>query len=52
MPGKFVCFDCRLRADLTWELVKNELYPRIISKFSELALFRLANVPKHGLHYL
>ncbi|KAF8743650.1 hypothetical protein AX14_001704 [Amanita brunnescens Koide BX004] len=42
MPSKFVCFDCRLRADLTWELVKNELYPRIKSKFRELALFRRA----------
>ncbi|KAF8623560.1 hypothetical protein AX15_006330 [Amanita polypyramis BW_CC] len=42
IPVKFICFDCRLRADLSWELVKIDLYPKIMSKFRELALFRRA----------
>ncbi|KAF8891245.1 HORMA domain-containing protein [Infundibulicybe gibba] len=40
MPSKFICFDCRLRADVSWELIKVDLYPKMISKFKELALFR------------
>ena len=40
MPLKFICFDCRVRADVTWELIRHDLYPRILSKFKELALFR------------
>ncbi|KAM6500352.1 HORMA domain containing protein [Amanita muscaria] len=42
LPVIFVCFDCRLRADLSWELVKVDLYPKILSKYRELALFRRA----------
>ncbi|PFH54173.1 hypothetical protein AMATHDRAFT_135603 [Amanita thiersii Skay4041] len=42
MPAKFICFDCRLRGDLSWELVKIDLYPKLLSKFKELATFRRA----------
>ncbi|TFK42379.1 HORMA domain-containing protein [Crucibulum laeve] len=40
LPTKFTCFDCRVRADLSWELIKVDLYPKMLSKFKELALFR------------
>lgn len=40
IPPKFVCIDCRLRADISWELIKSELYPRLMSKYRDLALFR------------
>ncbi|KAJ7578469.1 HORMA domain-containing protein [Mycena floridula] len=42
MPAKFICFDCRVKADISWELIKVELYPKMSSKFKELALFRRA----------
>ncbi|KAF8637324.1 hypothetical protein AX17_002826 [Amanita inopinata Kibby_2008] len=42
IPTRFICFDCRLRADLSWELVKIDLYPKILSKFQELVTFRRA----------
>ncbi|KAF8163511.1 hypothetical protein B0H34DRAFT_695693 [Crassisporium funariophilum] len=42
IPPKFVCFDCRVRADTRWELIKLDLYPKMLSKFKELALFRRA----------
>ena len=40
MPTQFICFDCRIRADITWELIKIDLYPRVLTKFKDLALFR------------
>ncbi|KAJ4487607.1 HORMA domain-containing protein [Lentinula aciculospora] len=38
----FVCFNCRVRADPSWELIKVELYSSLIIKFRELASFRRA----------
>jgi hypothetical protein len=40
IPQKFICFDCRARADVSWELIKTDLYPQMLSKFRQLALFR------------
>lgn len=40
IPAKFICFDCRIRADSNWDLIKIDLYPKVISKLKELALFR------------
>ncbi|KAF9446336.1 HORMA-domain-containing protein [Macrolepiota fuliginosa MF-IS2] len=40
IPARFICFDCRLRADVSWELIKTDLYPRLMSKHRDLALFR------------
>ncbi|KAF9014024.1 HORMA domain-containing protein [Cyathus striatus] len=42
IPAKFMCFDCRVRGDISWELVKMDIYPKMIAKFKELALFRRA----------
>ncbi|KAJ6563234.1 HORMA domain-containing protein [Mycena sp. CBHHK59/15] len=42
IPEQFICFDCRVRADLSWELIKVDLYPKMLSKFKDLALFRRA----------
>ncbi|KAJ7811429.1 HORMA domain-containing protein [Mycena olivaceomarginata] len=42
IPEQFICFDCRVRADLSWELIKVDLYPKMMSKFKDLALFRRA----------
>ncbi|KAJ7633058.1 HORMA domain-containing protein [Roridomyces roridus] len=42
LPDEFVCFDCRVRADLSWELIKVDLYPKMLSKYKDLALFRRA----------
>ncbi|KAF8809119.1 hypothetical protein BYT27DRAFT_7095073 [Phlegmacium glaucopus] len=42
LPPKFICFNCRVRADVTWELIRHDLYPRMLSRFKELALFRRA----------
>ncbi|KAJ7154281.1 HORMA domain-containing protein [Mycena filopes] len=42
MPEEFICFDCRVRADISWELIKVDLYPKMLSKFKDLALFRRA----------
>ncbi|KIK61869.1 hypothetical protein GYMLUDRAFT_58517 [Collybiopsis luxurians FD-317 M1] len=42
LPDDFVCFDCRVRADPSWELIKVELYSSLIAKFRELASFRRA----------
>lgn len=40
LPRRFNCFDCRVKADISWELIKVDLYPTMISKYKELALFR------------
>ncbi|KZT26606.1 hypothetical protein NEOLEDRAFT_1062776 [Neolentinus lepideus HHB14362 ss-1] len=41
LPEKFLCFDCRVRADQNWDLiVVHDLYPSMIAKFKDLALFR------------
>ncbi|KAF9469301.1 HORMA domain-containing protein [Collybia nuda] len=42
MPASFTCFDCRVRADTSWELIKINLYPKMLSNFQDLALFRRA----------
>ncbi|KAK0239552.1 HORMA domain-containing protein [Armillaria nabsnona] len=42
LPDKFVCFDCRVRADPSWGLIKMDLFPTMLSKFRELASFRRA----------
>ncbi|KAJ4466587.1 HORMA domain-containing protein [Lentinula lateritia] len=42
LPEQFICFNCRLRADPSWELIKVELYSSLIIKFRELASFRRA----------
>ncbi|TBU35629.1 HORMA-domain-containing protein [Dichomitus squalens] len=41
IPEKFICFDCRVRADRNWELiVVHDLYPRMIARFKDLAIQR------------
>ncbi|CAL1707531.1 unnamed protein product [Somion occarium] len=43
MPLTFVCFDCRVRADQNWDLIMvHDLYPRMMERFRDLALFRRA----------
>ncbi|KAF7295596.1 HORMA domain-containing protein [Mycena indigotica] len=42
IPEDFICFDCRVHADNSWELIKVDLYPKMLSKFKDLALFRRA----------
>ncbi|KAI0664727.1 HORMA domain-containing protein [Cubamyces menziesii] len=41
IPPKFICFDCRVKADRNWDLiVVHDLYPRMIAKFKDLAIQR------------
>lgn len=40
LPTQFICFDCRLRRDVHWDLIKVDLYPQMMSKFKDIALFR------------
>ncbi|OSD08508.1 DNA-binding protein [Trametes coccinea BRFM310] len=41
IPPKFICFDCRVRADRNWDLiVVHDLYPRMIARFKDLAIQR------------
>lgn len=40
LPAKFICIDCRLRADISWELIKSGVYPQLMTKYRDLALFR------------
>ncbi|KAF5373758.1 hypothetical protein D9758_000931 [Tetrapyrgos nigripes] len=42
LPGEFTCLDCRLHADPSWDLIKVDIYPTIMSNLKELALFRRA----------
>ena len=43
IPDKFICFDCRVRADRNWDLiVVHDLYPRMIARFKDLAIQRRA----------
>ncbi|KAJ7073983.1 HORMA domain-containing protein [Mycena amicta] len=42
IPEEFTCFDCRVHADNSWELIKVDLYPKMLSNFKDLALFRRA----------
>ncbi|PPQ71815.1 hypothetical protein CVT24_006205 [Panaeolus cyanescens] len=37
LPTEFSCFDCRVRGDLTWDLIKLDVYPGMVTKFQELA---------------
>lgn len=49
LPENFVCFDCRVRADKNWDLIEvHELYPRMMSKFREIALFRQVHYISHS----
>ncbi|KAI0785638.1 HORMA domain-containing protein [Abortiporus biennis] len=42
-PKQFICFDCRVRGDQNWELIMlHDLYPRMMERFRDLALFRRA----------
>jgi len=40
IPAKFICFDCRLRCDASWGLIKTDIYPRLMNNFRDLVLFR------------
>ncbi|KAI0647405.1 HORMA domain-containing protein [Trametes meyenii] len=41
IPPRFICFDCRVKADRNWDLiVVHDLYPRMIAKFKDLAIQR------------
>ncbi|TFK94784.1 HORMA-domain-containing protein [Polyporus arcularius HHB13444] len=41
LPAKFICFDCRVKADRNWDLiVVHDLYPRMIARFRTLAIQR------------
>ncbi|KAH9901464.1 HORMA domain-containing protein [Cubamyces lactineus] len=41
IPSKFICFDCRVKADRNWDLIViHDLYPRMIAKFKDLAIQR------------
>ena len=41
MPAKFICFDCRLKADVvSWTMIKEGLYPRIMEKYRDFVTFR------------
>ncbi|CDO73614.1 hypothetical protein BN946_scf185014.g84 [Trametes cinnabarina] len=41
IPSKFICFDCRVRADRNWDLiVVHDLYPRMMARFKDLAIQR------------
>ncbi|KAI0780584.1 HORMA domain-containing protein [Trametes elegans] len=41
LPSKFICFDCRVKADRNWDLiVVHDLYPRMIARFKDLAIQR------------
>ncbi|KAJ2929981.1 hypothetical protein H1R20_g7105, partial [Candolleomyces eurysporus] len=43
MPAKFICFDCRLKADVvSWMIIKECLYPRIMEKYRDFVTFRRA----------
>ncbi|KAL0563844.1 hypothetical protein V5O48_018218 [Marasmius crinis-equi] len=42
LPPAFTCFDCCVHADPSWELIKVDLYPTMMTKFKELAIFRRA----------
>ncbi|KAF7311256.1 HORMA domain-containing protein [Mycena kentingensis (nom. inval.)] len=42
LPDEFICFDCRVQADNSWELIKVNLYPKMLSSFKDLSLFRRA----------
>ncbi|KAF9564361.1 DNA-binding protein [Agrocybe pediades] len=50
MPPQFVCFNCRARADITWDLIKFDIFPRMLSKFKDLALFRRAIKVAHKMN--
>ncbi|EED82474.1 predicted protein [Postia placenta Mad-698-R] len=43
IPTQFICFDCRVKADENWDLIMvHDLYPRMIARFRDLAIFRRA----------
>lgn len=41
-PTQFICFDCRARADVSWDLINLDIYPQMLMKFKDLTLFRLS----------
>ncbi|KAF9053060.1 HORMA domain-containing protein [Panaeolus papilionaceus] len=42
LPATFHCFDCRVRGDLSWDIIKLDIYPGMVTKFESLATFRRA----------
>lgn len=48
IPSKFICFDCRIRGDLNWDLIWPKLYPSLLSKHRDLALFRSFSFPSRS----
>ncbi|KAJ7050454.1 HORMA domain-containing protein [Mycena amicta] len=46
IPEECTCFDCRVHADNSWELIKVDLYPKMLN----LALFRRAIIKVADIH--
>jgi meiosis-specific protein len=45
MPKRFICFNCSLRQDKNWEIIKVQTwFEELLGNFGRLALFRLANL--------
>ncbi|TFK30204.1 DNA-binding protein [Coprinopsis marcescibilis] len=42
LPHKFACFDCRLKGDLSWHLIADDMYPNIMAKYKEIVTYRRA----------
>ncbi|KAH6918332.1 hypothetical protein BKA70DRAFT_1246890 [Coprinopsis sp. MPI-PUGE-AT-0042] len=42
LPNKFMCLDCRLRADLSFQLIKDDIYPMVLDKYRDLVTMRHA----------
>ena len=40
-PEIFTCFDCRVRQDPSWAMLKGGAYQKMLIDFQDLALFRL-----------
>jgi meiosis-specific protein len=40
LPAKFVCYDCRLKTDMSWYMIKDTVYPQIMSKWRDFVTFR------------
>ncbi|KAH9945814.1 HORMA-domain-containing protein [Epithele typhae] len=41
VPEKFICFECRVKADCNWHLIEvHGIFPHIIARFKDLAIQR------------
>jgi len=40
LPQAYICFDCTIKADPYWDLLKLDAYQALISAFKVLATFR------------